>query len=939
MTVQRPDLTADELRDARDAWMLARLGQPIPTQYRPAAQRAALYALACGYDHDDAAEARPVFLHPDGGAEGVPGVYGVNRTWTVTHLGAWIAQHTATAREKGTGPMYSPGHSHRADDHDEDGEAIAGAFPMAPHQRGDDRCRALGWVFLDADASGDWHALVGALGMHGAAYVRSRSSGHCPAGRGCAQHPHGTTKWHLALPLRSTWTPPEHLALARIRWKSELYPAARFVLHLAGELTGRGFDRELAQFLCRMYVGAPRDREHLAVDREVRAQEGLGFDAVACFAALEDLGVVDPAHVRAEQTAGLLASAGRAWDLDDGTPPMVAAFLVAGLYGHQLTSGNHTVVCPWESLHTGGEAHDTSTILFPNGKFHCSHSHAEGKAAGGVGMREVLAMLPAEAQSAHEQARREGRARARLVGDDGESLSVERGSAPPCADPQTEREVLAAILRDEALPPRPAEGPSAWDRVRTVIVSADFAVGRCGALYEAMTRAKAAGRPLLPAILRDELRGMGGARCAGGLQALGELAAVQPPAAHVDAAALVIADLSAKRRLGRELADGMRSLIAGKPLAEVHSSVLRKVREVRLPGAALPTMADAMKAAGQRFDARRSGVVDRVLRSSVRDLNEALEGGWRCGLHILGARPFIGKTVLATQEVVFTASHAGPVLYLSLESREAEITDAMIAFLSGVELDRVKTPATLTQAEFDAVDQAMAQLERLPVTVMDMATDGCPLTVPQIEAAVMRMPTPPVLIAIDHLRKLQPTRRGQEPRHALGEISQGLHELAKDHGLAILGLMHVGRSAVKGQLARVPTMEDLKESGDLEENADGVVMLHNEGRYPTKKYAKGDEPSRDMVDVYVPKVRGARGGGYAKLRLHGALQRFASTVSPEWDLDTRATTPRPGAARTDAGADLLDTYGAGDGLSDVDVPAAQLGFDDLGPQDEAAGAA
>ena len=36
---------------------------------------------------------------------------------------------------------------------------------------------------------------------------------------------------------------------------------------------------------------------------------------------------------------------------------------------------------------------------------------------------------------------------------------------------------------------------------------------------------------------------------------------------------------------------------------------------------------------------------------------------------------------------------------------------------------------------------------------------------------------------------------------------------------------------------------------------------------------------------------------------------------------------------------VLDTYGAGDGLPDVDVPAAQLGFDDLGPQDEAAGAA
>ena len=254
--------------------------------------------------------------------------------------------------------------------------------------------------------------------------------------------------------------------------------------------------------------------------------------------------------------------------------------------------------------------------------------------------------------------------------------------------------------------------------------------------------------------------------------------------------------------------------------------------------ASTPTMSEAMRAAGERMDARREGGGDRILRSSVRDLNDALEGGWRCGLHLLGARPFIGKTVLATQEVVYTAANAGPVLYLSLESREHEITDGMIALLSGVELDRVKAPALMTQAEFDAVDAAMARLERLPITVMDRATPGCPLTVAQIEATLLAMPAPPVLVAIDHLRKLSPSQRHQETRHALGEISQGLHELAKDHGLAVLALMHVGRAAVKGGTARVPGMEDLKESGDLEDNADGVVILHNEGRYPTKKYAE-----------------------------------------------------------------------------------------------------
>ncbi len=98
---------------------------------------------------------------------------------------------------------------------------------------------------------------------------------------------------------------------------------------------------------------------------------------------------------------------GTAWDEADGEPPMVAAFKVASLYVRPMASGKHAVVCPWESLHTAGATGDTSTILFPNGKFHCKHSHVEGSAAGGAGMREVLAMLPMEAQAAHRAAQRQ----------------------------------------------------------------------------------------------------------------------------------------------------------------------------------------------------------------------------------------------------------------------------------------------------------------------------------------------------------------------------------------------------------------------------------------------------------------------------------------------------------------------------------------------------
>ncbi len=383
--------------------MLVQLGQPVPTQYRPAAQRAAAYCFARGYDHDDTAGPRPLFIHPDGGKEGHPGTHGVNRTWTPTRFAAWVAEKAAGSRPKGTGPMVSPGHSKVADDHDENGEMLpTAALPAL--QRGDERCRSVGWLFLDADDVGEWTPVLNAIGMHGGAYVRGRSGSHCPSIGGCALHPRGQTKWHLALPLREIWAPTGHLNADRATWKGELYAAARFAFHLVGEVSGRGFDRQLDQLLCRMYVGAPYDTQHAGISREIHGHEGLGFDVRACWAGLEELGIVDAAQVHASRVAATLPP-GTAWDEADGEPPMVAAFKVASLYVRPMASGKHAVVCPWESLHTAGATGDTSTILFPNGKFHCKHSHVEGSAAGGAGMREVLAMLPMEAQAAHRAAR------------------------------------------------------------------------------------------------------------------------------------------------------------------------------------------------------------------------------------------------------------------------------------------------------------------------------------------------------------------------------------------------------------------------------------------------------------------------------------------------------------------------------------------------------
>mgnify|MGYP002385380187 CR=1 FL=1 len=89
-------------------------------------------------------------------------------------------------------------------------------------------------------------------------------------------------------------------------------------------------------------------------------------------------------------------------------------------------------------------------------------------------------------------------------------------------------------------------------------------------------------------------------------------------------------------------------------------------------------------------------------------------------------------------------------------------------------------------------------------------------------------------------------------------------------------------------------MEDLSESGSLEEDADSIVLLHSEAVYPTKKYDKGDEPDPSLTDVQVAKYRGSKRGIRLKLRFRGEFQTFESTEGSDrflWSTSEPAPTP------------------------------------------------
>ena len=416
------------------------------------------------------------------------GVYGVNRTWTTRSSGRGSARAAAVVREKGFRPDVLPGHSWLGDDLTGTASPIAGALAGAPPARRQAVPRhRLG--LPRRGRLGRWDALSLALGMHGAAYILALL-GACPGDRGCA---------------------------ARTRRRGEVAPRAPAAVDVATGLArapcGCGGSpsstpaalrttprRELGQARLRSRARAVPvpDVRRGARDREPPRRRPRGAGAKRASARL----------------SGLLRALGRsAWWTRPSAPRRPQGFSLRqggrgisrrhSTHGRNLPCGgalqaathqrNHAVVCPWESLHSG-ESLDTSTIPVPQTGSSCrSHSHAEGKASGGrqgcAGTRDALM----EAQAATSRPTR----RASEGAPGGRQGRVPRGRAwvRRLARTSTEyAEVLAAILRDQALPSPRAQ----WSKVRTVVGAPDFADSRCAALYEAMTRAKEAGLLLPP---------------------------------------------------------------------------------------------------------------------------------------------------------------------------------------------------------------------------------------------------------------------------------------------------------------------------------------------------------------------------------------------------------------------------------------------------------
>lgn len=203
---------------------------------------------------------------------------------------------------------------------------------------------------------------------------------------------------------------------------------------------------------------------------------------------------------------------------------------------------------------------------------------------------------------------------------------------------------------------------------------------------------------------------------------------------------------------------------------------------------------------------------------------DATIGGFLPGhLVYLAAQTSRGKTAWALHFAAHVARHHGAgVAVFSLEMTATELAERLVAPVAHASATVIRT-ATHTEPDLHRrVVRAAGDLSGLPIWVQDASS----LRVEQVVAESKRLHEVHGLglVIVDYIGLLRKPDAKQSRNDWLGDVSQQLKALAKDLGCPVLALSQLSREAAKA--ARPPELHDLRDSGNLEQDANVVLMLH-----------------------------------------------------------------------------------------------------------------
>lgn len=393
-----------------------------------------------------------------------------------------------------------------------------------------------------------------------------------------------------------------------------------------------------------------------------------------------------------------------------------------------------------------------------------------------------------------------------------------------------------------------------------------------------------------PTTMKADLEAHEGLKELGGPRYLARLAGAAISSFHCVDYAKEIVELWKRREMLVHLEDVTNSIRSGGDSSAAKAGLEMFLAEMpdedgkESSVSLLSAMTDAINLMNEAYKSDVSAV---TIQTGIQAIDERLGGLWPADLIILAGRPSMGKTSLAlsiASRVASAAKKEGKVVALiSAEMTEVSVAQRLLSEASSIPYSQARK-GDVTENEFRKVVEAAKSIESMgidivPPHIRDVAAIYS--TLKRIRAKRGRLD----LVIVDYLQLLRAPGNGRTEQ--MTNVSIALKSMAKMLNVPVIALSQLSRQVEQRDNKR-PVLSDLRESGQIEQDADVVLFCYRDHYYlsrqepPTNAAERADyeavlERSKNVMEVITGKQR-MGSIGIDKIGCHVATNRF-------WDLE------------------------------------------------------
>lgn len=395
-------------------------------------------------------------------------------------------------------------------------------------------------------------------------------------------------------------------------------------------------------------------------------------------------------------------------------------------------------------------------------------------------------------------------------------------------------------------------------------------------IYQAIVDLRQQAKPIDLVLLKEELQLRGELEAIGGVEYLVAMVEGVPNAANAEYYARIVRDKALLRELiqagNAMIREAYDSIDPAEKVIEQAEQQVFKIAQQQI-GAEAVTLQSLLQKTFEMME-KNEGQALTGIASGFHQLDEMTSGFQKEEMIILAARPSMGKTSCLLNIAEYMALvDRHPVAIFSLEMSRDQLAQRLLSSHARFDLRQMRR-GMISPEDWTSLQAAAGELEQSQMFIDDTAL----LTIMQLRAKARRLHAAHGIkcIFLDYLQLMTYSGRADSRQEQITEISRGIKALARELHIPIICAAQLNRGPTDRETHR-PRMSDLRESGSIEQDADVVMLLHNEDYY---HIGEENYMPAGFTEIIVAKQRNGP-TGTVKLTFRKDITRFENYQAPD----------------------------------------------------------